>query len=93
MKQAEPPLKSNGFWVWLVAVSVVWVGTQATQELAKIADRINDVEVEIGLQAAQQTWLVQHYAEPKRPLFLWEKSKCRWCGQWVREDGEHEEEK
>lgn len=60
--------------------------------LADLRKSVESVNASIGIQTGQQSWLVSHYAEPKRPLFGWEKSRCRWCGQWVREDGTHEEE-
>jgi hypothetical protein len=39
----------------------------------------------VSTQTAQQSWLVQHYAKPVRPIYPWEKHRCEWCGQEKRE--------
>lgn len=40
----------------------------------------------VSTQTAQQSWLVEHYAKPVRPLYPWEKDRCEWCG--AEKDGD-----
>jgi hypothetical protein len=54
--------------------------------LAKIAERISDVDGTVSTQTGQLSWLVSHYAKPVRPIYIWEESKCQWCGQTAQED-------
>lgn len=50
--------------------------------------KINDtIDYRSGLEVAQYSWLVEHYAKPVRPIYPWEKHRCEWCGQEKTEDG------
>lgn len=50
-----------------------------------ISKQISHISSRIGQQTHQIDWLVTHYAKPVRPLYIWEKSKCEWCGSEILE--------
>ena len=53
----------------------------------RIADSLKELRESIlhlcshvSTQTAQQSWLVEHYVKPVRPLYPWKKHRCEWCG-------------
>lgn len=60
----------------------------ACSKLTKISNSILFTASSIRSQTAQIDWLTSHYAKPVRPLYIWEKSKCEWCGNIIFENEE-----
>jgi len=52
---------------------------------ASLEESIRGVEQAIRLQTAQQSWLVEHYSKPVRPLYPWQKHRCEWCGKETKD--------
>jgi len=77
-------------WYELVAMSVVAIVALSVSAVfyrsvflatASLEKSIRGVEQAIRLQTAQQSWLVEHYSRPARPLYHWQRHRCEWCGQ------------
>jgi hypothetical protein len=64
------PLISYTFALMLIAVGFCVVAA-----LSEVNKSIQEVAREIRLQTVQQSWLVEHYAKPVRPLLPWKDDK------------------
>jgi hypothetical protein len=64
------PLISYTFAFMLIAVGFCVVAA-----LSEVNKSIQEVAREIRLQTVQQSWLVEHYAKPVRPLLPWKDDK------------------
>jgi len=64
------PLISYTFAFMLIAVGFCVVAV-----LSDINKSLQEVAREIRLQTTQQTWLVEHYSKPVRPILPWKDDK------------------
>jgi hypothetical protein len=68
--RSRDPLISYSF-----AFMLITVGFCVVAVLSDINKSIQEVAREIRLQTTQQSWLVEHYAKPVRPLLPWKDDK------------------
>jgi hypothetical protein len=64
------PLVSYAF-----AFMLITVGFCVVAVLSDINKSIQEVSQAIRLQTAQQSWLVEHYSKPVRPILPWRDDK------------------
>jgi len=64
------PLTSYTF-----AFMLITVGFCVVAALSDINKSLREVASEIRLQTTQQTWLVEHYSKPVRPILPWKDDK------------------
>lgn len=53
---------------YTLAFLLITVGFCVVAALSEVNESIQEVSREIRLQTAQQSWLVEHYAKPVRPI-------------------------
>lgn len=64
-----------------LAFSLTLAAFSIADNLKSVRESILHLCSHVSTQTAQQSWLVEHYAKPVRPLYPWEKHRCEWCGQ------------
>jgi hypothetical protein len=64
------PLVSYAF-----AFMLVTIGFCVVAALSEVNKSVKELAREIRLQTTQQTWLVEHYSKPVRPILPWKDDK------------------
>jgi hypothetical protein len=60
---------------YALAFMMIAVGFCVVAALSEVNKSMQEVAREIRLQTVQQSWLVEHYAKPVRPLLPWKEDK------------------